>query len=212
VSGPPVFDPPPPERVRRAMELAEAHGFPLLPEGRPVGYAGPPSACIPQVGRLLAALVAARPGGRIGEHGSGVGVGTAWMASALPPDATLVSAELDPERARLAAGLFEDLPNVEIRTGDCVEVLADRAPFDLLFADAGARDLLQPEHWDRVTEWVTIGGTLVFDDLKPLEQWPREWWGQVDRKRAFAFHNPRVRSAEIRTTATEVALLVTRVR
>ncbi len=81
-----------------------------------------------------------------------------------------------------------------------------------VFIDAGARDSLQPQHWDRVTEWVRVGGLIVFDDLKPLELWPPEWNDLVDRKREFAFHNPRVESAEVRTTATEAALVITRVR
>lgn len=194
------------------MDLAEERGFPLMPEGRPIGYEGPPSACIPEVGRLLATLVASRPGGRFAEHGTGIGIGTAWMASAMSPDSTLVSAEIDATLARAAAELFRDLSNVEIRTGDCSEVFAGEPPFDLVFVDAGARDSLQPQNWDRITEWVRIGGLIVFDDLKPIELWPPEWHDRVDRKREFAFHNSRVLGAEVRTTASEAALVIARVR
>lgn len=183
-----------------------------MPEGRPIGYDGPPSACIPEVGKLLATLVASRPGGRFAEHGTGIGIGTAWIASAMSPDSTLVSAELDPSLARAAAELFRELPNVEIRAGDCAEVLADEPPFDLVFVDAGARDSLDPQNWDRITEWICVGGLIVFDDLTPMELWPAEWTDLVDRKREFAFHNPRVLGAEVRTTATQAALVITRVR
>ena len=58
-----------PEIVRKANALADALRFPLMPEGRPLGYDGPPSACIPQVGRLLQTLAAGKPGGLIGEFG-----------------------------------------------------------------------------------------------------------------------------------------------
>jgi predicted O-methyltransferase YrrM len=201
-----------PEPVQRAVALAERLGFPVMPEGRPAGYGGPPSACIPQVGRLLATLAASRPGGRLAEHGTGAGIGTAWLASGMAAGARLVSAEIDARLARAAAELFRERPDVEIREGDCLEVLADEAPFDLLFADAGARQLLDPSHWDALTQMVKVGGILVFDDLKPLELWPPEWGEQVDRKREFAFHNPRVVAAEVRTTPSEASLIVTRIR
>jgi predicted O-methyltransferase YrrM len=53
---------------------------------------------IPEVQRLLAVLVAARPGGRIAEIGTAWGEGARVIAEALPPDATFVTVELDPER------------------------------------------------------------------------------------------------------------------
>lgn len=201
-----------PELVSRAIALAEELGFPVMPEGRPLGYTGPPTASIPQVGRLLASLVASRPGGRFAEQGTGAGIGTAWMASALTDDATLVSVELDPRLAEAVTALFRELPNVEIRQGDCREVLAGEPPFDLVFMDAVAWELLPPESWDAVLETVKVGGMIVFDDLKPIEQWPAEWSEQVDRKREFALHNPRVQGAEVQTSATESALIVTRRR
>ena len=68
-----------PEIVRKANALADALRFPLMPEGRPLGYDGPPSACIPQVGRLLQTLAAGKPGGLIGELGTGAGAGTTWV-------------------------------------------------------------------------------------------------------------------------------------
>ena len=201
-----------PPVVRRAIALAERLGFPLMPEGRPFGHEGPPSACIPEMGRLLAALAASRPGGRIAEHGTGVGVGAAWLLSGMTGDSTLVSVELDPGLARAAAELFADHPNVRILPGDCTVVLAAEPPFDLVFMDAGAREMLDPERWDEFVETVRVGGMIVFDDLKPVEQWPPEWDDLVDRKRELAYHNSRVIGAEVRTTATEVALIVTRVR
>ena len=56
-----------PEIVRKANELANKLNFPLMPEGRPVGHKGPPSACIPSVGKLLQVLASGKPHGRTGE-------------------------------------------------------------------------------------------------------------------------------------------------
>jgi predicted O-methyltransferase YrrM len=200
-----------PPLVQRAVALAELLGFPLLPEGRPVGYEGPASACIPAVGQLLRALVATRPGGRICELGTGAGVGTAWIASGLQRGATLLSVEIDRDRAAAVGELFAERPDVEIRAGDWQEVLSGRPPFDLLFMDVGVRQYLKRERWAEVLELVSVGGLILFDDLAPMELWPPEWDDLVDLKREFAFHNPRVVSAEVRTTATQVALLVTRI-
>ena len=51
---------------------------------------------IRQVGRLLAVLAAQRPRGLFAEVGTGCGVGTAWLASALGPEAALVT-DMTPE-------------------------------------------------------------------------------------------------------------------
>lgn len=45
-----------PRIVRRARKLAEDMNFPLMPEGRPIGFTGTASACIPEVGHLQRTL------------------------------------------------------------------------------------------------------------------------------------------------------------
>lgn len=129
--------------------------------------------CDPRVGELLHALAAQRGRGRVGEIGTGVGIGTAWMASALPPGVPLYTVESDPSRAAAARELFADDPDVRVIEGDWRELEAE-APFDLLFVDAapakadpGAVGLLAP------------GGTAVLDDLTPGYADPdpvRELW------------------------------------
>lgn len=200
-----------PEIVRKANALANELNFPLMPEGRPAGYKGPPSACIPQVGRLLQVLTSGKPGGRIGEQGTGAGVGTAWLASGLRNSAHLISVEINQKFSSAAAQLFADYPNVEIRTGDWHEMMSPNEPYDLLFMDAMPRGDLVPDKWDLIVELINIGGQIVMDDLTPVELWPPEWNEIIDGKREFAFANPRVFGTEVRTTPTTSALIVTRI-
>jgi predicted O-methyltransferase YrrM len=201
-----------PAIVEKATQLAEELGFPLMPEGRPLGYKGPPSACIPEMGRLLSVLAAGYPYGCIAEYGTGAGVGTAWLVHGLSPHARLLSAELNEQLVHRVSELFVEYTNVEIRPGDCFEVLAEEMPFDLLFMDSGVRDYLVEKNWDEVIEMVKVGGKIVFDDLGPLELWPSEWDDLIDQKREFAFNNSRVVGTEVRITATQVAIIVTRIK
>lgn len=201
-----------PELVIKANILAQELGFPLLPEGRNPEYKGPPSACIPQVGRLLQTLCAGKPGGLIGEIGTGAGVGTAWLANGLMEGAHLISVEIDVVRANAVKKLFHEFPNVEIRAGDWHDVININEPFDLLFMDAIPRADLQYSNWDKMIEYIKIGGQIVMDDLTPVEFWPADWQDVIDYKREFALANPRAIGTEIRTAATTSALIMTRIK
>ena len=200
-----------PAIVRKANRLAEESGFSLMPEGRPVGYQGPPSACIPQVGRLLQTLAAAKPGGLVGELGTGAGVGTAWLTSGLLSNARMVTTEINSKLADSVRVLFESYPQVEIRVGDWHKTIQNES-FDLLFMDAAPRKDLEYANWDRMIEYVKVGGQIVMDDLIPVELWPVEWKDLVDYKREFALINPRAIGIEVHTTATTSAVIMTRVQ
>ena len=52
---------------------------------------------IPEVQRLVATLVASKPGGRIAELGTSYGDGAKAIVAALPAGATFVTVELDPD-------------------------------------------------------------------------------------------------------------------
>ncbi len=68
---------------------------------------------------------------------TGTGVGTAWITSALQPQAgvTVITVEKDPGIAALAAQ--GDWPGfVELRCADALAVLGEAGRFDLIFADA----------------------------------------------------------------------------
>lgn len=71
------YTPAPPELVNRALELAASVGFRVTSQDTAYGSQAGPSTCLPEVGRLLRTLAAARPGGRLVEIGTGAGVGTA---------------------------------------------------------------------------------------------------------------------------------------
>lgn len=112
-----------PPLVRHALAAARAHGFPF--------------SCRPEQGRLLHTLA----GGarlRIGETGTGLGVGLAWLASGAAPGVRLVSVEREPERARRAAEVFTGRSEVTVLTGDWRRI-AEYGPFDLLVLDGAGR-------------------------------------------------------------------------
>ena len=160
---------------------------------------------IPEIGRLLAVLVSAQPSGRFSEIGTGTGVGSAWIASAMRPEASLVTVELDDDRAAAAARLFSDEPGVRVLHGDWHELLPAEGPFDLVFFDGG--------HWkkgdvpaesDQVLELTASGGVVVIDDLTPSMP---EKWAKGDPVREYWLDSDRLASVELLTTPESAAIL-----
>jgi len=180
--------------VQRARAVARKLGFPLTHEE--AGPGGGPSASLPGVGQFLAMLAAGCGGGRIAELGTGTGIGAAWIASAMPADCTLVTAEIDAERAAAARELFAADPRVTVITGDARAAIGARAPFDLLFSDGGAGQYAE------LLDWLHVGGRIVMDDVTP----GRPVAG--DPKREFFFGSPRLVSVEVVLTDLRNSLLV----
>ncbi len=81
-------------------------------------------------GMLLHVLAGRRGIERVAEIGTGAGVGTAWLASALPPGVRLFSAEADEPLSEVAAAVFEEDPDVSVLVGDWRAALEPHAPFD----------------------------------------------------------------------------------
>lgn len=190
-----------PPLVQQAIAAARLLGFPVTREeagpggsASGAGCAGGPSASLPGTGRVLAMLAAGCD--RIGELGTGTGVGTAWLASAMPAECTLVTAELDPERAAAARELFAGDPRVEVVTGDSRAVIGARGPYDLLFSDGGG------EHDPALVGWLRIGGRIVCDDVTPGRP------VDGDPKREFFFRDPRLQSVEVVLPTLRDALLI----
>lgn len=123
--------------------------------------------CRDEDGMLLHVLARRRGLERVAELGTGTAVGTAWLASALPPGIPLVTAERDERLATAAAELFADDPDTEILRGDWHEVLPAHAPFDLIFVDGGrAKD--DPD--------AVLGLTSVLN-ARQTQWWEREGRG-----------------------------------
>jgi predicted O-methyltransferase YrrM len=183
-----------PALVARAYAAARQIGFPVT---RDEDDHGRGSACLPGVGRFLAVLAAGCHGGRIAEFGTGAGIGAAWMSAAMPPDCTLITAEIDPVRAAAAAEVLAGDQRVQVLVGDAVELIARRGPYDLIFADCGVRDA---GVFGAVVSLLKPGGRVVSDDLTPqLALSADSPFGQRDLKREMF-------AADDRLIWTEVVL------
>ena len=192
-----------PPIVMRAQAAARQAGFPLTRE-----EAGPgrPSACLPGVGRFLAVLAAGCAGGRIGELGTGAGIGAGWIASAMPADCALITVEIDEPLARAARELLTADSRVEVITGDALRVISSRGPFDLLFADSGVRD---PADFAVLVSVLRIGGRIVMDDVTPEHGLPPDAPSRsYDIKRGFFIREPRLTWTEVVLPDLRNSLLV----
>lgn len=152
--------------------------------------------CRDEDGWLLHVLAGRRGIERVAEIGTGTGVGTAWLASALLPGTPLFTAESEPVLAQAAAAIFADDPDVHVLPGDWREVLPPRAPFDLIFVDGGrAKD--DP---DAVLGLAAPGATLVMDDFSA------DWQGSDARRERWLSH-PRVVVVELGTGVNDRSLV-----
>ena len=186
-----------PELVERARQLAAEMQF--------------ERSSIPEVGHLLAALAASRPRGRLAEIGTGTGVGSAWIASALGPEASFVTVEVDDERAAASARLFAEHPRVRVLQGDWHVVLPAEAPFDLLFFDGGGWKRSPPAQMRaesrRALELVAPGGVVAMDNLTPEHLWPAGGPGWPDALRDFWLRTDELVATEVLTTPDSSAIL-----
>lgn len=170
-----------PPLVERALAAARAHDF--------------PHSCRPEQGRLLRSLAGgARK--RIGETGTGCGVGLAWLASGAREGVRLVGVERDPRRAQMAAEVFVDRPEVEILTGDWSRV-AEQGPYDLLVLDGGGTGKSPDDAPADPARLLTPGGRIVIDDFTPATGRPPLHEGAVDRPRVFWLEHPALTTIEI---------------
>jgi predicted O-methyltransferase YrrM len=185
-----------PPLVSAAVDLAAAAGF--------------DNSCAPEQGRLLSVLAHGRSGARIGETGTGCGVGLAWMTEATGPGTSLVSIEIDEGRAAAAAGLFASHPNVLVLHGDWTR-LADHGPFDLLVLDGGGKgkDLTQDSPLDPAAGWLALGGLVVLDDFTPASD-PASA-GQ-DAARQYWLRHPALLATELLLSPTLATIVGLRVR
>lgn len=185
-----------PALVVRALAAARAHGFPY--------------SCRPEQGRLLHALAGgARQ--RVAETGTGCGVGLAWLASGARDGVRLVSVERDPERARVAAEVFADRPDVRILHGDWRRI-EDHGPYDLLVLDGGGTGKTPGDTPADPARLLVPGGRIVVDDFTPASDWPPRHDGRPDRPRLLWLEHPALDTVELPLAADLATLVGTRRR
>ena len=167
-----------PPLVARAAALAASLGF--------------ESSCTPATGRLLHVLAGMRGRERVGETGTGVGYGAAWIVSALDPAVPFFTAEL-----------FGDDENVRVLAGDWHDVLGSHAPFDLLFHDGSKR---QPElDGEETLRLLAPRGLIVMDDLTPERAGP-------DAVRDFWLNRSDLAGTELQVSPSEAVIVAVRTR
>jgi len=185
-----------PPLVQRAVSAARRHGF--------------THSCRPEQGRLLHALAGgARQ--RIGETGTGCGVGLAWLASGVRAGVRLFSVERDAERARVAAEVFADRPEVGIIHGDW-RLIAEHGPYDLLVLDGGGSAKTPDGQAADPTRLLARGGTVVLDDFTPATEWPPLHEGAPDLARLHWLEHPALHTVELPLAEDLVTLVGTRRR
>jgi predicted O-methyltransferase YrrM len=145
-----------------------------------------------EVQHLLAVLAAGR---RCAEVGTAFGEGATAMASTA---ASLVTVELNPERASIASERLRGFSNVELLVGDWRDHLPQRAPFELLFFDGG-----RFEEAPDAIDLVEVGGLIVKDDLTPGREGP-------DSVRELLFNQPELVAVEVLLTPQTAAVLAVR--
>ena len=152
---------------------------------------------IPEVRRLLATLATGR---RCAEAGTAFGEGAAALASSA---SSVVTVELDPQRAEVARRRLADLENVELVEGDWRAELPGRGPFGLVFLDGGGFKHTPGEDGPLAVELLERGGILVVDDFTPGRTDP-------DAARCFLLEPPALVATEILTTPGAAAIVAVR--
>lgn len=185
-----------PPLVRAAVAVASSQGF--------------DHSCAPEQGRLLSVLARGCTGMRVGETGTGCGVGLAWMVEAADSLTSFVSIERDASRSAAAAELFSDHPNVRVLHGDWKE-LREHGLFDLLVLDGGGKGK-EPEDGpplDPAEGWLAIGGTIVLDDFMPMDQ---SGASAHDEARRYWLEHASLQATELRLSPTLATLVGRRFR
>lgn len=121
----------------------------------------------PDLGGLLASLVAMTGGHRVLEIGTFVGTSALWMADALPPDGHIDCLEVDPQRADDAATNIREAgfhEQVTVHVGPALDTLTALAPgYDLAYIDADKP--AYPAYLTLCTRLVRRAGVIVADNI-----------------------------------------------
>jgi predicted O-methyltransferase YrrM len=120
----------------------------------------------PALGRLLEALAAIEPAGRVLEIGTGLGYGTLHLARGAR-EGRVLSIDVDAERQSLARGYLERAgvaSRVELLLGPALELLPRlEGLFSLVFLDARKQEYRR--QLDLAIDKLPVGGRIVVDNL-----------------------------------------------
>jgi predicted O-methyltransferase YrrM len=125
----------------------------------------------PCQGKLLQLLAQAHGARAILELGTLGGYSTIWLARALPAGGRLITLELNPEYAQIAASNFEraGVSNlIDLRIGPALETLPKlaaegRGPFDLIFIDADKETT--PDYFAWALKLSRPGSLIIVDNV-----------------------------------------------
>ena len=127
----------------------------------------PPIAVTAPMGKLLHLLARTAGARRILEIGTLGGYSTIWLARALPADGELVTCEINPHHAEVAAANLARAgvaAVVDIRVGPALHTLAGlEGPFDLAFIDADKAS--GAVYFRECVRLVRSGGLIVVDNV-----------------------------------------------
>ena len=123
----------------------------------------------PNLGKLLQLFAKLSNAKKILEVGTLAGYSTIWMAEALPEDGNMITLEIDPHHAEVAAKNIERAglsSKVEIRIGKAIDLLPQlvnekSGPFDMIFIDADKPPYTEYFEWALK---LSRPGTLIIAD------------------------------------------------
>ena len=146
-----------PAGFAKIREVGEVMGFTMPSDG--------------QAGTLLQTLVAAKPGARVLELGTGTGLATAWLLAGMDADSSLLSVDNEPTYLAVAGRMLGHDDRLNLLCTDAGTWLNDAQtePFDLIFADTWAGKYT---HLDAALARLKTGGLYVIDDMLPQPNWP----------------------------------------
>jgi predicted O-methyltransferase YrrM len=119
------------------------------------------------MGKFLHLLARAQGARRILEIGTLGGYSTIWLARALPSDGELVTCEIDPHHAAVAAANFVRAgvdKLIDLRVGPARDTLATlEGGFDLAFIDADKAS--GADYFRSCVRLVRTGGVIIVDNV-----------------------------------------------
>ena len=173
----------------------------------------PAIAVSPSQGRLLSLLARSIGARRILEVGTLAGYSAIWMARALPAGGQLVTCEIDPRHAEVAAGNIATAglgEKVDIRLGPAAKTLEALAeppvePFDLVFIDADKP--ANPRYLALALRLTHSGSLIVIDNVvrggQVLDAVPNDSARGVQQVTELIAGEPRLEATAIQTVGSK---------